>query len=137
MTTFSVARIESFLKGIGGNPRFAGDIWLLLEARAKIAGIAWPVLPDDPYKVVEFYRSVLDSATLPGFVPSLAKLTRINRDALILADMLGVSYAVASRILNVPVGTVKSRLSRARTYINPVRPIGPSGRRYTLPQSVA
>ncbi len=36
------------------------------------------------------------------------------RDALILCDIEGFSYAEISKIINVPIGTVRSRISRAR-----------------------
>lgn len=36
------------------------------------------------------------------------------REAIVLIDMLGASYSDASVILDVPVGTVKSRVHRAR-----------------------
>ena len=36
------------------------------------------------------------------------------REAIVLIDMFGASYADASTILDVPVGTVKSRVHRAR-----------------------
>jgi RNA polymerase sigma-70 factor (ECF subfamily) len=39
------------------------------------------------------------------------------REAVILADVQGLAYAETARILQVPVGTVRSRLSRARHMI--------------------
>jgi RNA polymerase sigma-70 factor (ECF subfamily) len=36
------------------------------------------------------------------------------RESIVLIDMLGESYADAARILRLPVGTVKSRVHRAR-----------------------
>ncbi len=42
------------------------------------------------------------------------KLARIHREALWLVVVEGLDYAEAARILNVPPGTLRSRLSRAR-----------------------
>ena len=39
------------------------------------------------------------------------------REAIILSDVQGLAYAEAARVLHVPVGTVRSRLSRGRQMI--------------------
>ncbi len=44
----------------------------------------------------------------------LDTLSREHCEILILIDMLGYSYREAAELLNVPVGTVMSRISRAR-----------------------
>ncbi len=44
----------------------------------------------------------------------MAKLSRPHREVLAVVDMAGFSYAEAARFLSVPVGTVMSRVSRAR-----------------------
>ncbi len=43
-----------------------------------------------------------------------AKLPRRHREIIALIDIVGFSYAEAARHLDVPVGTVMSRISRAR-----------------------
>jgi RNA polymerase sigma-70 factor (ECF subfamily) len=45
---------------------------------------------------------------------SLGKLTPAYREVLTLVDIEGLSYEEASFVAHVPVGTVKSRLARAR-----------------------
>lgn len=42
------------------------------------------------------------------------RLTPLHRDILTLVDVLGLSYTEAAQVLDVPVGTVMSRVSRAR-----------------------
>jgi RNA polymerase sigma-70 factor (ECF subfamily) len=46
---------------------------------------------------------------------ALSKLTEDHRAILILREMDGMSYEEIAEILNTPVGTVRSRLSRARS----------------------
>src|SRR6266545_5086442 len=48
---------------------------------------------------------------------SLSQLTPAYREALVLVDIEGLSYEEASVAARVPVGTVKSRLARARLQI--------------------
>jgi RNA polymerase sigma-70 factor (ECF subfamily) len=45
---------------------------------------------------------------------SLAKLSSDHRDVLGLIDVSGFSYAEAAKILDIPAGTVMSRVARAR-----------------------
>ena len=44
----------------------------------------------------------------------IEKLPPAKREIITLVDIVGFSYAEAAELLNVPVGTVMSRLSRAR-----------------------
>jgi len=45
---------------------------------------------------------------------AFGRLTPLHREILTLVDILGLSYAEAAKVLDVPVGTVMSRVSRAR-----------------------
>jgi RNA polymerase sigma-70 factor (ECF subfamily) len=45
---------------------------------------------------------------------AIAALPLELREAVVLIDMFGTSYSEASTILGVPLGTVKSRVHRAR-----------------------
>jgi len=47
-------------------------------------------------------------------VEAMAKLPEEYRSALLLCDVEGFSYQEIAEILNVPIGTVRSRLNRAR-----------------------
>jgi RNA polymerase sigma-70 factor (ECF subfamily) len=44
----------------------------------------------------------------------MAKLPRRQREMIALIDFVGLSYAEAGQLLDIPVGTVMSRISRAR-----------------------
>src|SRR5215813_2568751 len=51
------------------------------------------------------------------FLDALVKLPPIHRDILVLREMEGLSYAEISQVTGTAIGTVMSRLSRARTEI--------------------
>lgn len=56
-----------------------------------------------------------DTAQLNLVRTALTKLRRADREVLALCVWSGLDYAAAAEALEVPVGTVRSRLSRART----------------------
>ncbi|WP_406494566.1 RNA polymerase sigma factor [Streptomyces sp. NBC_01604] len=56
-----------------------------------------------------------DAAQLAVVRTALAKLRRAEREVLALCVWSGLDYRAAAEALGVPVGTVRSRLSRART----------------------
>ncbi|MGP4044707.1 RNA polymerase sigma factor [Streptomyces sp. 2A115] len=56
-----------------------------------------------------------DAAQLAAVRTALAKLRRAEREVLALCVWSGLDYQAAAEALGVPVGTVRSRLSRART----------------------
>ncbi len=56
----------------------------------------------------------LDDQTI---LAALEKLTDEAREVILLVDTRGFAYREAAEILDVPVGTVMSRLSRARTQL--------------------
>ena len=57
----------------------------------------------------------MDSTELRGALQACVKsLIPDYRLVVILVDVEGLSYEEAARVANIPVGTVKSRLARAR-----------------------
>ena len=124
---------EAFLKGRfrgGTNPR----AWLLRilmnafineyrrrqrwEAPAQLAAIAHDTeqaargargrLVEDPQ------AGLLSGSLDEPLEDALASLSRPLRACVILVDMEGMEYAEAAAALRIPIGTVRSRLSRAR-----------------------
>ncbi|MEU1177379.1 RNA polymerase sigma factor [Streptomyces sp. NPDC005820] len=69
-----------------------------------------------------------DSAQLALVRAALTKLRRAEREVLALCVWSGLDYGTAAEALGVPVGTVRSRLSRARTklakHLEPPRTTG-------------
>lgn len=75
----------------------------------EIESSSWLVDPlADPE--VQFESSELENA----IQSSLAKLPAVYRLMLVLVDIEGMSYEEAAQAAGIPVGTVKSRLARAR-----------------------
>ena len=56
-----------------------------------------------------------DAARLMAVRSAMARLRRGEQEVLVLCVWSGLDYAAAAEALGVPVGTVRSRLSRART----------------------
>lgn len=55
-----------------------------------------------------------DSSVQVELAAALAELDAGRRDAFVLTQILGCSYAEAAEICGVPVGTIRSRVARAR-----------------------
>ncbi len=64
------------------------------------------------------------SAELARLVQDFARLQPEQREVLHLVVVEGLSYQVTASILDIPVGTVMSRLSRARTRLRHGEPAG-------------
>jgi RNA polymerase sigma-70 factor (ECF subfamily) len=116
---------ETYLRALRSLPRFRGDssvrTWLLSVARRTAVdelrgrqrrrardARAHPtadelVLPD----IADAYAA---HALLDGLEPA-------RREAFVLTQLLGLSYAEAAAIAGCPVGTVRSRVARARAHL--------------------
>jgi len=73
----------------------------------RISREAPPASPDP-------FESVVGRLTRENFQKSLDSLAEEYRAAVILYDLQGLSYQQVAEALSVPVGTVRSRLSRGR-----------------------
>jgi RNA polymerase sigma-70 factor (ECF subfamily) len=70
-----------------------------------------PVIPDF---ADDLAGRIDDAARLRAVRSAIAGLGRGEQEVLALCVWSGLDYAAAARALGVPVGTVRSRLSRAR-----------------------
>jgi RNA polymerase sigma-70 factor (ECF subfamily) len=59
-------------------------------------------------------RQVLDRLTLEKVKEAIARLPREQREVLVLVCVEDLSYRDVAGVLNIPIGTVMSRLARAR-----------------------
>ena len=75
-------------------------------------------LPDDPDRVLEgglAADEALDAAQLPDHIQqALTALSHDYRAVVVLSDVVGLSYGEIGASLDIPVGTVRSRLHRGR-----------------------
>ncbi|MBD0745043.1 sigma-70 family RNA polymerase sigma factor [Streptomyces sp. CBMA152] len=118
---------DTFLRALGSLHRFEGRssarTWLLSIARRAVIdnlryAAARPRVSD-----TDDWQSAAERAQprgLPGFddgvalADLLAALPEERREAFVLTQLLGLPYADAANVSNCPVGTVRSRVARAR-----------------------
>lgn len=118
---------DTFLRALGSLHRFEGRSsarsWLLSIARRAVIdslryAAARPRLSDVPDWQLAVERA--QPLGLPGFddgvalLDLLAALPDDRREAFVLTQMAGLPYAEAAEVSDCPVGTVRSRVARAR-----------------------
>ncbi|GGY11982.1 sigma-70 family RNA polymerase sigma factor [Streptomyces anandii] len=118
---------DTFLRALASLHRFEGRssarTWLLSIARRAVIdsyryAAARPRLADVPdWQLVAELAQARD---LPGFddgvalLDLLASLPDDRREAFTLTQILGLPYAEAAEVSHCPIGTVRSRVARAR-----------------------
>ncbi|MFI7139443.1 sigma-70 family RNA polymerase sigma factor [Streptomyces massasporeus] len=119
---------ETFLRALGSLHRFEGRssarTWLLSIARRAVIdsfrhAAARPRLADtDDWQGA---AERVQPRGLPGFddgvalAELLAELPEDRREAFVLTQLVGLPYAEAAHLSDCPIGTVRSRVARART----------------------
>ncbi|MEU1852389.1 sigma-70 family RNA polymerase sigma factor [Streptomyces sp. NPDC019990] len=118
---------DTFLRALGSLHRFEGRSsarsWLLAIARRAVADslrctAGRPRRADLPDW--ELAVELAQPRGLPGFddgvvlLELLAALPDERREAFVLTQLLGLPYAEAAQLSDCPVGTVRSRVARAR-----------------------
>jgi len=88
-----------------------------------------PKAPDVPDFADDLAGRIDDAERLEKIHAALSTLRRTERDVLALCVWSGLNYAEAAEALGVPVGTVRSRLSRARRKLQ--REPGPASEQVT------
>ncbi len=98
----------------------------MLRARARRPSVALPdeVLVEDPAPGPA--ESALSAEAIHSIERALAQLPPDQRLCVVLVDVQGLDYAEAATVLNANLGTVKSRLSRARAALREL--LGPEFR---------
>ncbi|KAA0683567.1 sigma-70 family RNA polymerase sigma factor [Roseomonas genomospecies 6] len=95
--------------------------WLLsILHNLHVSGLRWrrrrgPEVPvEDLADDLVLSAAPSDRAEVRDFVRAFNRLSEEHRAVLLLTGMEGLSYREAAEVLGVPVGTVMSRLARAR-----------------------
>jgi RNA polymerase sigma-70 factor (ECF subfamily) len=69
---------------------------------------------EDVVSVLTIEPNAVDSLQLRDLHRALGRLPEEQRQVVLLAGLEGMSYEQVAQILNIPIGTVRSRLSRGR-----------------------
>jgi RNA polymerase sigma-70 factor (ECF subfamily) len=119
---------DTFLRALGSLHRFEGRSsarsWLLSIARRAVIdsyryASARPRLSDAPDWQLAVEKA--QPRDLPGFDDGIALLDLLEslpderREAFILTQLVGLPYGEAAEVSDCPVGTVRSRVARARS----------------------
>ncbi|MFD5799903.1 sigma-70 family RNA polymerase sigma factor [Streptomyces sp. NPDC127020] len=118
---------DTFLRALGSLHRFEGRssarTWLLAIARRAVIDSYRHASARPRLLATEDWETAAECAQehgLPGFDDGIAlaelldALPHDRREAFVLTQLVGVSYAEAAELIGCPVGTVRSRVARAR-----------------------
>jgi RNA polymerase sigma-70 factor (ECF subfamily) len=121
---------ETYLRALPSLPRFAARssarTWLLSIARRAVVdhirnatcrprvngGVDWTVVADrhqaTAHRMTAGFEDLVEvNLLLDGLEPE-------RREAIVLTQLIGLHYAEAAQVSRVPVGTIRSRVARAR-----------------------
>jgi RNA polymerase sigma factor (sigma-70 family) len=87
-----------------------------------------PEMADEPDFVDDLASRLDDAGALRTIQAALRKLRRADREVVALCIYADLDYAAAAEALGVPVGTVRSRLSRAKTRLRAAAEARPTHR---------
>jgi RNA polymerase sigma-70 factor (ECF subfamily) len=115
---------ETYLRAFGALHRFEGRstlrTWLLAIARRVCADAVRSrrrrrlTLVRDAADLETLATPEDDVAQSAGVADLLARLDPDRREAFVLTQLLGLSYAEAAEVAGCPIGTIRSRVARAR-----------------------
>ncbi|MEU1531192.1 sigma-70 family RNA polymerase sigma factor [Streptomyces fagopyri] len=119
---------DTFLRALGSLHRFEGRssarAWLLAIARRAVVDSFRSAATRPRRADFDDWQLAVERAQprgLPGFDDGialddlLAGLPEERREAFVLTQLLGLPYAEAALVSGCPIGTVRSRVARART----------------------
>lgn len=99
---------------VGFSPLDGTDDERTSGARQSLAGVLQDDRAPEPSRIAENHE--LCELVIKGIM----KLDENQRAAMVLRDIEGMNYAEISRVLEVELGTVKSRIARARSNLRDI-----------------
>jgi RNA polymerase sigma-70 factor (ECF subfamily) len=121
---------ETFLRALGSLHRFEGRssarTWLLSIARRTVIDSIRHAAARPRLATTDDWQAVAERTQprdLPGFDDGIVlgelldALPAKRREAFVLTQLLGLPYAEAARVSDCPIGTVRSRVARARAWL--------------------
>jgi RNA polymerase sigma-70 factor (ECF subfamily) len=118
---------ETYLRALRSMPRFAGRssarTWLLSIARRVVIDHIRATSVRPRHAWVEDWQDTAERGQpigLPGLDERVAlnelldSIAADRREAFVLTQLLGLSYAEAAAVCHCPIGTIRSRVARAR-----------------------
>lgn len=120
---------DTYARVVRALPRFRGEAaartWLLSIARRACADVVRGRVRRRRYDAVSTARAEAASADVAGALGVTALLDTLDRDqrtAFVLTQLHGLSYEECAVVCGVPIGTIRSRVARARaTLVERVR----------------
>jgi RNA polymerase sigma-70 factor (ECF subfamily) len=112
---------DTFVRAVGALARYRGDA----PARPWLLAIARHACADSLRRAARGARRVVSQTegrippTADGFElwDLIERLDRDRREAFVLTQVLGFSYAEAAQAGDCPIGTIRSRVARARAVL--------------------
>ena len=117
---------ETYIRALGSLPAFAGRssaaTWLYVIARRVVVDHHRAAAARPQPAQLEDWQAAADSRAAQGFAVEdriilrrlLADLAPERREAFVATQILGLSYAEAAQVCACPIGTIRSRVARAR-----------------------
>ncbi|WP_420174944.1 sigma-70 family RNA polymerase sigma factor [Luteococcus sp. OSA5] len=114
---------DTYLRAMDSLPSFEGRAparaWLLTVARRVVADqvrheMARPQTPRGPEWMASHDAASQDSSGTVELTSLIAMLGTERREAFVLTQLLGFTYEQAAEVCGVRIGTIRSRVARAR-----------------------
>jgi RNA polymerase sigma-70 factor, ECF subfamily len=112
VTQETFLRAFRFLGGFRGGEKFGS--WLFSIARNCSMDALRRQRPPFPQPLVETARTVTDASARVELNAALRSVSAEHRETFLLVEVFGLSYQETADVLGVAVGTIKSRMFRAR-----------------------
>lgn len=93
------------------------NLWVDEMRARKVRGLVDPAPPDMDAQAIDGEQELMGTLRLHELQRAMGLLSEDHRTVLVLVAVEGYSYLEAAELLDVPVGTIMSRLARARSQL--------------------